>query len=140
MKFLIKDFFSKCDKICRNFGLAQEILNKKLHFLCSVRNFFSLEIFIVLRNFLFRQHLIFVFISSEATVLRCSVEKVFLEISHNSQESVRDRVSFLIKRRLKNSLKKRLWHRCFPVNFAKFLRTPFFTEYLRWVLLSVLPS
>ena len=25
-------------------------------------------------------------------------------------------------------LKKRLWHRCFPVNFAKFLKTPFFTE------------
>ena len=23
------------------------------------------------------------------------------------------------------SLKKRVWHRCFPVNFAKFLRTPF---------------
>ena len=23
-------------------------------------------------------------------------------------------------------LKKRLWHRCFPANFAKFLRTPFF--------------
>ena len=22
-------------------------------------------------------------------------------------------------------LKRRLWHRCFPVNFAKFLRTPF---------------
>ena len=22
-------------------------------------------------------------------------------------------------------LKKRLWHRCFPVNFTKFLRTPF---------------
>ena len=28
-------------------------------------------------------------------------------------------------------LKKRLWHRCFPVNFVKFLRTPFFTEQLR---------
>ena len=28
-------------------------------------------------------------------------------------------------------LKKRLWHRCFPVNFAKFLRTPFFTEHLQ---------
>ena len=25
-------------------------------------------------------------------------------------------------------LKKRLWHRCFPVNFTKFLRTPFFIE------------
>ena len=24
--------------------------------------------------------------------------------------------------------KKRLWHRCVPVNFAKFLRTPFFTS------------
>ena len=32
--------------------------------------------------------------------------------------------------------KKRLWHRCFPVNFAKFLRTPFFTEHLWWLLLK----
>ena len=24
-----------------------------------------------------------------------------------------------------NFIKKRLWHRCFPVNFVKFLRTPF---------------
>ena len=31
--------------------------------------------------------------------------------------------------------KKRLWHRCFPLNFAKFLRTPFFTEHLQWLLL-----
>ena len=30
--------------------------------------------------------------------------------------------------------KKRLLHRCFPVNFAKFLRTPFLTEHLRWLL------
>ena len=34
-------------------------------------------------------------------------------------------------------LKKRLWHWCFPVNFAKFLRTPFFTEHLWWLLLNV---
>ena len=27
-------------------------------------------------------------------------------------------------------LKKRLWHRCFPVNFVKFLRTTFLTEHL----------
>ena len=31
-------------------------------------------------------------------------------------------------------LKKRLWDRCFPVNFVKFLRIPFLTEYL-WRLL-----
>ena len=32
-------------------------------------------------------------------------------------------------------LKMRLWHRCVTVNFAKFLRTSFFTEHLRWLLL-----
>ena len=33
-------------------------------------------------------------------------------------------------------LKKGLWRRCFPVNFVKFLRTPFFTEHLWWLLLE----
>ena len=32
-------------------------------------------------------------------------------------------------------LKKRLWHKCFPVSFAKSLRTPSFTEHLWWLLL-----
>ena len=31
--------------------------------------------------------------------------------------------------------KKRLQHRCFSVKFAKFLRTPFLTEHLWWLLL-----
>ena len=30
---------------------------------------------------------------------------------------------------------KRLWHRCFPVNFTKFLRTSFLKEHLWWLLL-----
>ena len=29
-------------------------------------------------------------------------------------------------------------HRCFPVKFAKFLRAPFFTEHIWWLLLSML--
>ena len=33
-------------------------------------------------------------------------------------------------------LKKKLWHRCFPVNFVKFLRTPFHIEHLLWLLLK----
>ena len=33
-------------------------------------------------------------------------------------------------------LKKRRWHSCFPVKFVKFLRTPFYTEHLWWLLLS----
>ena len=36
----------------------------------------------------------------------------------------------------KFKLKKRLWHRCFPVNFAKFLRTPFSIEHLWWLFLT----
>ena len=42
---------------------------------------------------------------------------MFLETSQNSQENTCARVSFLFK--------KRLWHRCFPGNFVKFLRTIF---------------
>ena len=34
-------------------------------------------------------------------------------------------------------LKRRLWYKCFLLNFAKFLRTPFFTKHLRWLLLSL---
>ena len=34
-------------------------------------------------------------------------------------------------------LKKRYWHRCFSVNFAKCLRTPFLTEHLQWLLLPI---
>ena len=37
-------------------------------------------------------------------------------------------------------LKKRLWRRCFPVNFVKFLRTPFLTEHLRSLLLILTNS
>ena len=35
-------------------------------------------------------------------------------------------------------LKKRLWHRCFPDNFAKFRRTFFLAEHLRWLLLYLI--
>ena len=34
-------------------------------------------------------------------------------------------------------LRKRLWRRSFPVNFARFLRTLFLTEHLWWLLLCI---
>ena len=72
---------------------------------------------------------------SKAVDQRCSVKKVFLEFSQNSQEkhlcqSLFNKVAGLLKRRIE--------HRCFPVNFAKFLRTPFFIEHLWWLLLLLL--
>ena len=33
-------------------------------------------------------------------------------------------------------LKKKPWHRCFFVNFVKFLRTPFLKEHLWWLILK----
>ena len=54
---------------------------------------------------------------------------MFLEISYNSLENICARVSFLTKR---------LWHKSFPVNFAKFLRTSFYIEHLCWLLLVLL--
>ena len=41
----------------------------------------------------------------------------------------------LLKRWPATLLKNRLWYRCFPVNFAKLLRRPFFTEHL-WTTAS----
>ena len=57
-----------------------------------------------------------------------SCKKDILKNFVNSQENTRARVSFLIKLQLRPAtlLKKRLWYTCFPMNFAKFLRTPFF--------------
>ena len=42
----------------------------------------------------------------------------------------------LISCRPEALLKKSLWHRCFPVNFAKCQRTFFLAENLRWLLLE----
>ena len=54
-------------------------------------------------------------------------KKVFLEISQDSQENTCAGASFLIKLQARPAtlLEKKLWHRCFPGNFEKFLRTPF---------------
>ena len=74
---------------------------------------------------------------SKAVVQRCSVKKVFLKISINSQENPCARDSFLIKLQA-SSLPfywKRDWRRCFSDNIAKIRRTLFFIEHLWWLLL-----
>ena len=66
--------------------------------------------------------------SSEAAFKGVLCKKVFLEISQNStgkhlcQSLFLNEVAGLSSATL---LKKRFWHRSFPVNFVKFLRTPF---------------
>ena len=82
-------------------------------------------------------HSVLKLLSREAGVQMCSVKKVFLEISQNSRENACARACFnkVAGLRPATLLKKRLWHRRFPVNFGKFLRTPFLTEHLWWLLL-----
>ena len=64
---------------------------------------------------------------------------MFLEISQNSQKNTSARDSFLtnvqaLGLRPATLLKKNLWRRYFPVNFAKFLRT-LFLENTSWRML-----
>ena len=58
---------------------------------------------------------------------RCSVKKSVLRNFEKSTGKHLCQSLFLVKLQARSAtlLKKRLWHRCFPVNFAKFLRTPF---------------
>ena len=64
---------------------------------------------------------------SEEVVHRCSVKMLLLKISQSSKENVCARVFFNETAGVPTtSLKKRLWHRRFPVNFAKFFKNTFF--------------
>ena len=63
----------------------------------------------------------------EAFAQRCSVKKVFF----------RNFVKFTGRHLCQSFFFESLWYRCFPVNFTRFLRTPFFKEHLRRLLLSV---
>ena len=56
--------------------------------------------------------------NAEAVIQRCSAKKLLLKISKNSQETPAPG-----SLRPATLLKKRLWQRCFPPYFAKFLRT-----------------
>ena len=78
---------------------------------------------------------------TEAVVQMCSVKKdVLRNFAEFTGKHVCQSLSFneVTGLRPATLLKKRLWHRCFPVNFAKFLRTTFFIEHLWWLLLEKL--
>ena len=64
---------------------------------------------------------------TEATTRGVPCKQVFLKISQKTQEIIWAIVSFLI------TLQASSCHRCFAVNFVKFLRTPFCIEHLRWL-------
>ena len=78
----------------------------------------------------------------EAVALRCSVKRLFLKISQNSQENTCVRVSFLIKLQawgLINFNKKKTLAQVFFCEFCKISKNTFLIEqeHLRWLLLGM---
>ena len=80
--------------------------------MCKIKMYFCIALNISSRDF--NIHCTF-----RSSHQRCSVKKGVPRNFENSKENTCARVSF------STLLKKRLWHRRFPVNFAKFRRTPF---------------
>ena len=74
------------------------------------------------------------FRNAEAVAQRCTVEKMFLEISQNSQENTCTKVSFFTK---VVGLRPATLSNFF---FVKFLRTTFITEHVRFLLLEMMTN
>ena len=106
------------------------LLKNIKHFYQNFHNLCLLSLLATKKRHSFVNQIIFLI---ERAARMCSVKKVFLKISQNSQENTLVRILFSF--RPATLLNKRLWHRCFTRNFAKFLRTPSPTEHLRWLLL-----
>ena len=115
MKFSITYFFSKCDQIRRKLRIWSHLLKKS-----------------VIENFIFCA--VYKLATFRTAIFRNSRPEVFCKIGalrnfakltgkHLCQRLFFNKVAGLGSTTL---LKKILWHRCFPANFAKFLRTPFF--------------
>ena len=110
-------YFCVISRIC----YSQMLYSAMLYFpffgrVCSFRS--------LLKNF----HSLLFSVLDRSSHQRCSIKKGVLKNfakftgKHLCQSFFFNKVAGL---RPATLLKKRLWHRCFPVNFTKFLRTPF---------------
>ena len=110
-------------------SLGHAVINSSLH-QCS---FSAMSLFfyqIVL--LLFKSNFCFAIITLTCFIgIVMQIEKALINDRLHT-EAVVQRCS--VKKAPATLLKKRLWHRSFPVNFAIFLRTPFFIEHLWWLL------
>ena len=96
---------------------SEILLDERLH-----HGYFSMKKFFLKNTFL----------TAESVVRRCLRNFAKFTGKHLRHRVFLNKVADL---RPATLLKKTLWHRCFSVNFSKFLSTPFFTEHLRWLLL-----
>ena len=142
VKFSIQNFFNKCDQIRSDFGatFTEVIINKKLHFSCSVCLTFFFRKYEPGRSY---------FESSSTTRStyrsshqRCSIKKLFLKFSQNSQGNTCARVSFLIKLQVEpcNFVKKETLTQAFSCEFCEIYNNTFFTKTSGRLLLNLLTA
>ena len=79
-----------------------------------------------------------VYITSTSSMQKQSFTNVFTYVLESLFNKVEDLLLIKLQTFRPATLLKRLQHRFYPVKFPKFLRTPFFTEHLWWLLLSML--
>ena len=130
MKFSVKDFFNKCDQIRRKLLIWSRLL-KKTSFFAQWKYIFRIKRCIHNENTtlmcLTHLKLMFHFYIPEKT----SENQKFLTFSLGIE------IEHWSHQRCSRSLsKKRLWHKCFLVNIAKFLRAPFLQNNSGWLLLA----
>ena len=106
-----------------------------IHYHCSHHHYHHIDYYHHYHVLFFHEYHYHLFRSSRLEVFcKKGVLKNFAKFArkHLCQSLFFNKVSGL---RSATLLKTRVWHRCFLVNFAKFLRTPFLTERLWWLLL-----
>ena len=140
LSFPLTDFLNKCDQKRWKLRIWSHLLKK-----------YVMENFIFCAVSVFRLHLCFITVSDSTLVnlgkkqppevfyKRKGVLWIFAKFTgkHQCQSLFFDEVACLRPAAL---LKKRLWYRCFLVNFAKFQRTPFLQNTSERLLLFDLTS
>ena len=120
--FLALSYVSKIK--CSTVTFPSEFCYDIFMFLCTYFIIFSMRIILLIWN-------------SEAVVRICSIKNVFLKISEHSQKKCLCR-SLPFKKLIKEFIKKVFRHKCFPLNFEKFFRTPFLWNSCKRLLGNIL--
>ena len=144
---------TKSSKNC-GFGNVYQILNGKLHFLCSVRcsvrgprlqylNVIITQTALFIKQVKVKKKKEIQYLIHRSSHQKSSLKKGVLRNftkftgKHLSQGLFFNKVA---GHRPANLSKKRLWHRCCPVNFANFLRTPFLHNISGQLLLDLISN
>ena len=113
-------------KICKLYAGWDDVLNKippKWKSICEYLN--SLQVIIDRRYYVY--NVVFCEIGAFKNLAKFTGKHLWQSLFFN-------KVAGLM---LVTLVKKRLWHKCFPVNFEKFLKITFFVEHLRWLDLKL---